>query len=191
MQSRSLVGHKQVWSPVLKTTFLSLLIVASACSRMPNTIPDGYEQVFNKNPAWASTAARVDYPIIYTVNPDDTFVPFRVTKNGERFWFLWDREFLELRLWKSITWYRVAVVADGEPEAICHTEWLKPDSSQNVTEIPCKLSKGTLRRYLSKPLIGFLDYWVGDVDGDENKKPAKDASATGVVDRVYYLIPRQ
>ena len=190
MRSRSSCSHKHVWSLVLRSTLLGLLLAASACSRIPNTIPYGYGDVFHKLPARSSTAARVDYPIVYIVDPAAKSIPFLVSKNGERFWRLWDEEFNEQRLWKPVAWYRVAVVADKAPEAICSTDWVKPDASKDETEIPCTLAEGTLHDYLSKPLVGILDYWVGDVDGDENKKPAKDANATGEVDRLYFLIPR-
>ena len=188
MRSRSLFNHRCIRSIVLRSACLSLLIVASACWRMPNTIPPGYDDVFQKTPARASTAAMVDYPIVYMMKPDATSVPFLVSKTGERVWF-WQKEFREQQLWKSVTWYRVALIAQGVPEAICYTEWVEPDSSKDTTKIDCKLTKNaTVKDYFSKPLIGMLDYWVGDVDG-ENKKPEDTASPTAVVDRVFVLIP--
>ena len=190
MRSRSLFNHGHIWPIALRSTSLSLLIVASACSRMPNTVPYGYADVFQQTPARASTAARVDYPIVYIVNPNATSVPFLVSKSGERMWF-WDKEYREQQLWKSVTWYRVALIAQGVPDAICYSDWVKPHSTKDTTQIPCTLSNNaTVKNYLAKPLIGMLDYWVGDVDGDDNKKPETEASATGVVDRVFFLIPK-
>jgi hypothetical protein len=182
MQSPSSTSCKHIWSLFLTFTFLGLLLIVSACARIPNTIPFGYEDIV-KDPAKASSAARVDYPIVYVVNPDDTSILIRVTKNGERFWIFegefWDQGFLK----PVIIWHRFGLIAHGVENAICRTSWTT--LSADVETEGCDLVGGaTLNDYLSKPLIGILDYLVGD-----DNKPADDATATGGVTRLYYLIP--
>jgi len=160
--------------------FLGLLVVImSACIRIPNQVPDGYGEIFDKSPARASTAARVDYPIVQIVGKDDPSINFRVTKTGERFWF-WEDPFWD-QFMKPITLYRISLIARGVPDAICDTGWIEPDPG-DVTRIPCEFH---VQGYTGIPLIAMLDYWQ-----DFNKKnpPGEKDTPSGQVDRLYYLI---
>lgn len=166
---------------LLRTTFLGLVIIScSACIRYPNTIPDGYGEIFNDD-ARSSTVARVDYPIVVHVNPNEDKIGFRVTKKGENFWF-WNGQFWEKPFLKSVNWYRVSLLAAGEPDPVCITNFTKAGDTE-VIIVPCKFS---IKDYLSKPLVGMLDFWA---TGNDNNPPHEEESPLGVVDRVYYLIP--
>jgi len=177
---------KHLWSLFLSCTFLGLLLIVSACARIPNTIPSGYGDIF-KDPARSSTAARVDYPLVRMVDPNDKSLKILVTKNGERFW-VWERDYWDKKLWKPITWYQFSLIEHGSTDAICYTkEPIKPGTEDEM-EIPCEFTSGTANDYLSKPLFGTIDYGVG---GDENKPPEEKDQSSGGVSRLYYLIPKQ
>jgi hypothetical protein len=184
MRSSSLPGEEYLCAVAWKATVLALLVVASGCGRIPNTIPFGYEGTF-KDAARASTAARVDYPIVYSVAQDAPSIPIRVTKNGERFW-VHEKEYWEQKLWKSITWYRFSLTAFGVENAICETGPITP-GSDDVLEVRCNFTNNTTANdYKAKPLNGTLDYWVG---GDETTPPdVERVPPTGSVERLYYLI---
>ena len=168
MRSRSSHTRKHFWRLLLSCTFLAPLLVVSACARIPSTIPYGYGDIF-KDPARSSTAARVDYPIVLTVDPKDRFVKILVTKNGERFW-VWEHDYWDKKLWKPVTWYKIGLIAHGKTDAICYTKEPVKPGTEDVMEIPCEFTSGTANDYLSKPLFGILDYWVG---GNENKPPSE------------------
>ena len=185
MGRHSSFTRKHLWPLFLSCTFLSLLLIVSACARIPNTIPHGYGSIF-KDPARSSTAARVDYPIVHMVDPNDKSVKVLVTKNGERFW-VWEHDYWDRKLWKPITWYQIGMIAHGVPDAICYTKPINP-GTEDMKEIPCEFTSGTANDYLSKPLFGTLNYWVG---GDENIPPGENDQASGGVERLYYLIPKQ
>ena len=165
---------------------MGLLLIVPACARIPNTIPSGYGKIF-EDPARSSTAARVDYPIVLTVDPNDKSIKFLVTKNGERFW-VWEHDYWNKKLWKPITWYQISLIEHGKTDAICYTKKPIKPGTEDVMGIPCEFTSGTAYDHLSKPLFGTLDYWVG---GDENNPPGEeDQSSEGVV-RLYYLIPNE
>jgi hypothetical protein len=168
---------------VVRSTFLWLILIScSACVRYPNTIPDGYGDIFTDD-ARSSTVARVDYPIVINLNPAEESIGFRVTKKGENFWF-WNGEFWDKPFLKGVNWYRVSLLAAGEPDPICISDLTKAGDAEVIT-IPCKF---TIKNYLSKPLIGMLDFWT---TGNNDIPPAPNDAPLGVVDRVYYLIPNQ
>lgn len=178
--SSSSKRHK-VWSLLRYITLGLLLIIVSACHRAANLIPAGYGDVFN-DAARASTAARIDYPIIYAAGKSDTSITFRVTKYGERTWF-WQEGYWKLPpWWKSFRGYRIGLINDEDDKPICITPWTRPDPEHEVTEIPCRFN---IKPYLSKPLAAVLFYGVG---GDESHFPADDDLQNGVVSRMYYII---
>jgi hypothetical protein len=158
----------------------SVIIFCSACVRNPNTIPDGYQEIFTDD-ARSSTAARVDYPIVLHISPAAESINFRVTKKGERFWVwnarFWDRPFL-----KRANWYRLSLIAAGEPDPVCITDLTRAGDTEVMT-VPCRFP---ITNYLSKPLVGMLDFWA---TGNDNNPPNEEEPALGVVDRLYYLIP--
>jgi len=181
MQHSSSSSRHKVWSLLRYTSLGLLLIIVSACHRAANLIPAGYEGVFNDQ-AQASTAARVDYPVLVTVGPGDKYITFRVTKNGVRTWF-WEDGYWELPSgWKPFTWYRIGLLSDEEQKPICITKWTRPDPD-DVTEIPCEFN---INAYLSKTLVALLFFGVG---GDEKNPPADNDLTNGVVSRIYYIIP--
>lgn len=182
MRNRSSYSHDNV-RYLLRYALLGLLVViVSACHRGANEIPVGYEGVFN-DPARASTAARVDYPIVVT-NPAK-FNTFRVTKNGERTWF-WEIEKFwgdQQSWWNwSPTWYRIILTMDGMEKPICDTQWQA--NSNEPQEIYCKFDA---KDYLYRPLLAILFYKMG---GDEKNPPLDDDLTVGVVPRFYYYVPK-
>lgn len=178
------IRHK-VHSLLTFTALSVLLIAASACHRAPNLIPYGYDDAF-KDAARASTAARVDYPIVVTPNPNDPNAKvdtFRVTKNGERTWFWQDGFWDEPSSGSSNIWYRVHVIYQKEKKLLCSSVWVKPNPKGDVTEITCALD---FNSYLAKPLLTILVYGLG---ADETKPPPDDDVKHGILPRTYYFIP--
>lgn len=172
-------SRKNMWSLFTYTSLGLVLITVSACHRQANLIPVGYEGVFDDK-ARASTAARVDYPIVVT-NPTK-YNYFRVTKNGERNWF-WEGEFWgdQVSWWDwSPTWYRVILTMSGMDKPICISNWTPRTSEPQ--EIRCDFNAND---YLSKPLLAMLLYKMG---GDDKNPPADNDLTIGVVPRYYYLI---
>lgn len=184
MRFNSSTSSKSAWT-LLKYTVLSLVLLVSACSRKPNLIPYGFGEVF-KDPARASTAARVDYPLLYTMDPTATYITFRVTEYGERSWF-WEKEFWYRPLWDAIKWYQIALLKQALGPAICSPDPTPPDTKTDVTEIQCKFAKGTAGDYFDTPLTVLLNYYA---DGQE-KAPGDEDTPTGTVSRVLYVIPKK
>jgi hypothetical protein len=159
---------------------LGLILIVSACSRKPNLIPYGYEKVFEE-PYIASSIAKIDYPVLYPVDPKVQSINFRVQKQGERVWF-WHGQF-----WSAVNWYQIAMIKHGDRDAICETVPQNPDIKSDVTTIQCNFpEKTTAKDYMNKPLAVLLHYYVG---GQKETMPGKDDQPTGTVSRVYYLIP--
>lgn len=154
-----------------------LLIIVSACSRKPNLIPYGYEKIF-EFPAISSSVAKIDYPIVYVVDPATNSITFRVKKEGERVW-LWHGEF-----WTSIKSYQIGLIKKGDGDSICETAQTAPDAQKDVTEIRCDFPTGkTAKDYQDKALAALLNYYVDD--------PKPNVPPTGTVSRIYYLIPME
>jgi hypothetical protein len=183
MQHCSSSSPHKAWSLLRYTSLGLLLIIVSACHRAPNLIPAGYEETFTDK-ARASTAARVDYPVIVLVDRKDTYITFRVTKNGERTWF-WEDGYWDLpSWWKPFTWYRIGLIREGEEKPLCN-KWTTPNTTVDVTEVRCDFD---VNSHLSIPLLGLLFYAVGS---DEKYPPADNDPTNGVVSRIYYLMPRE
>lgn len=160
---------------------LGLLLLVSACSRKPNLIPYGYDEIFDE-PKIASSIAKIDYPILYTVDPKVPYINFRVKKQGERVWF-WEGQY-----WSHVNWYQIAMIKHGDGDAICETVLKTPDTKCDVTEIQCDFPKNTTAKdYLNKPLAALLHYYVG---GQKDIPPGNDDQPTGTESRIYYLIPK-
>lgn len=188
--SPSLLSRKNVWILSWYTSLALLLIFVSGCTRHQDMTPDGYGAIF-KDPARSSTASRVDFPIVLTLDERDTSISFNVTKDGERVWF-WNDSFWRQPFWTSPTWYRISLMDARTFGTICLTDWAKPADNGPETKIPCKLKDkngkdATVKDHAAKPLIATLDYWVG---GDELKPPGDDVLPTDEVARIYYFIPK-
>jgi hypothetical protein len=186
MQHSSSSSRHKVWSLLRYTSLGLLLIIVSACHRAANLVPVGYEAMFSDH-IIASTAARVDYPLVVPDVPahgHDFELKFRVTKSGVRTWF-WEDGFWDLPSgWKPFTWYRIGLIGDGEPEPICIASWTAA-GTDDVMEIPCKFKVKV--GHFSKTLIALLFFGVG---GNEKNPPADDDPTNGVVSRIVYLIPK-
>src|SRR3989442_9663767 len=131
MGSHSSSTRKHLRSLFLSCTFFGLLLIVSACARIPNTIAPGFEKIF-KDEARSAKAARVDYPQIQMVDPTDKSVKVLVTKMGERFW-VWESEYWDQKLWNPVTWYQFSLIEHGRPNAICYME--KPVKPEPKTEM--------------------------------------------------------
>ena len=193
MQSRSSSSRKDTWSLFLSYTLLGILLSVSACARIPNMVPDGYEYIV-KYPAIASTLAQLDYPIVaeakLTKNDQEgldnpSSIGIHVTKNGERVW-IFQGKYWSQELYKPITKVRFSLIGDGVTNAIC-TGVLK-ELEGDVTSVPCTSyiyhdlqQPFMVNEHLCKFLIGMLDYWVG-AHGENDP-------ATGTLTRPYVLIP--
>lgn len=195
MRYSSSTSSNSTWTTSLKYTALILMILVSGCARKANLIPFGFGEVFD-DPARASSAARVDYHLLYTMQPKDPSITFRVTENGERVWpfhlAFWkgegfvNHEFWDRPFWKSIKWYQVSLFTPGPGDAICVTDPKHPDSKTDVTEIKCKFAKGTAGDYFDRPLIALLEYYG---NGQEDTPPGKDEVPTQALGRTLFIIP--
>jgi len=167
--------RKDLLSLVRYTTLaFGLIILVTGCSRKPNLIPFGYEKVF-EFPAAASSVAKIDYPVLYIVDPSAQSITLRVMADGERVWF-WEREF-----WTSVREYQIAVIKHGDGDAICETLRKEPDPNHKVTEVTCDFGSHTAKDYLNIPLAALLHYY-GENNNDQ---------PTGTLSRVYYLVPKE
>ena len=171
---------------LLQYNFLVLvLLTVSACGRMPNLIPHGYGDVFDDS-ARASTAARVDYPIVVSPNPNDPQANvniFRVTRFGERLW-IWDDGYGYKglpSLFRPPKWYRLDMYYHAQ--RLCTSEWVRPSTETDVTSVTCQFD---VSNYYSKPILGLLIYSMHD---DGNNPPPDTDDRAGVLSRTYYFIP--
>ena len=164
---------------VLGCMILVPIFIISGCANKPNLIPYGYSGVF-KDPERSEVAARVDYPIVYAVDPalepiDANQIMILWTNKGE---IIWNKPF-----WNKITWWRFALIAEREPvgaPALCYTTWAQA-LSEDLTEVPCKFK---VMNHVAVPLIGMLDYRLG---GDEKNPPGENEAPDGVA-RLYYIV---
>lgn len=174
--------------PFRYTSLVLMLLAVSGCfGRMPNLIPYGYGDVFDDS-ARASTAARVDYPIVVSPNPNDPSAnvnTFRVTKNGERIWWPLDERygFKNLpSLFRPPKWYRLDMIYHKANKRLCSSGWVQPEKDSEVTPVSCPFD---VSNYYSKPILGLLYYSMHD-DGDN--PPLDDDERSGVLSRIYYFI---
>ncbi|PYV81415.1 MAG: hypothetical protein DMG05_30035 [Acidobacteria bacterium] len=186
MQHSSSSSRHKVLSLLRYISLGLLLIIVSACHRAANLVPAGYEAVFSDH-IIASTAARLDYPLIIPAHENDHEIKFLVSKSGVRTWF-WEDGFWDLPSgWKPFTWYRIGLISDGK--LICHADWTPvhtddPMKKDDPKEITCTL-KGKVNDYYDKPLVALLFFGV---NGDEKKPPEYDDVTNGVVSRTLYLV---
>ena len=179
MESHPSNNHRNRICFAFNCACLCLLVFVSACSRKPNLIPYGYEDI-EADEARESSVARVDYPIVHLVDPNAATIQFRVSKNGERMW-IWSGDFWREPMWNPPKWYRVNLITPGDSQALCNS-WQQPDGKGDITLVPCNL---TVNGKLGKPMIAILDYWL------DEKKPTDTSPPTGTLSRVYYLISEQ
>jgi hypothetical protein len=151
------------------------ILFAFGCANRPNLIPEGYKELVKELPELVKIAARVDYPIVVNVEPTAKEFTVFWTKKGE---VIWTEPF-----WNHLTWWRFGLIAQGEPEAICGTDWKRVESA-DLTEAKCEID---VKKYLSNTLFLMLDYRLG---GDP-ETPPKEFEASGVVNRLYYLIEKK
>ena len=169
-----------VWS-LLRWTLLVPILFTFGCASKPNLFPEGYKsflQFFPPSEARmvAKQAARLDYPVVVHVEDKATKFPIFWTKKGETIW--------TMPFWYSVTWWRIGVIAEGVPKALCDTDWKAVGTEDgNFTEVPCEMD---VNKYLGIPLVVLLDYRLG---GDKQKSPGDDGVFDGVA-RLYYLIQK-
>lgn len=167
MQSRPSIASKIVRS-FSRCTLLIPILFAVGCANHLNLIPEGYKMLVEEHPQIAKVAAGVDFPIVVATEPKAKDFPVVFTKTGR---VIWSKPF-----WNKITAYRFALIAEGEPDAICYTpDWATPETD-DITSIKCTVE---VEKYLAMPLVGMLDY---QFDRD---------SKTYTVDRLYYLVHKQ
>ena len=185
MESRLSSNRNSIVSLLRYTILISIILSVSACGRMPNLIPYGYGDVFDDS-ARASTAARVDYPIVVSPNPNDPQANvnlFRVTRYGERLW-IWDDGYGYKglpSLFRPPKWYRLDMYYSDQ--RLCTSEWVRPSTEADVTPVTCHFN---VSNYYSKPILGLLIYSMHD---DGNNLPPVDDERSGTLSRTYYFIP--